>query len=299
MNLKTVYRFLWLMLAALATFPAMAQSWTFDVPEGWTVKWEADEKDKSLPLDANFSSSKDRLNGKLILRRSAKISAMSAADVSTMLPALADDFIPLSREGQLKVLAFGPGNAGQYARLTLKDSTDLFKFVTFAVLRKDQDLMIGMLNSNDAEGALLPKFLKLFETIAMKESPAARPVAQSAAVAPAAPVQNSSPKGKKPADPDVAWGAIASDAAAGKTDPDYGIGGGDTQAEAEKNALKFCREDGAKRCAVRLTYTQCGAYALSETGSGTGVGATKREAERLALSACKGRGCEVLASDCN
>jgi hypothetical protein len=294
MNVNTAYRFLLLVLAALASFPATAQNWTFDVPEGWTVEWKPDDKNKLLPMDAIFASSKDRLEGKLVVRRGAKVSGMSAGDFNAIVPVMAEDLLPLSREGQLNLRPFGSGNGGQYARLTLKDSTEPFMFATFAVFRRDQDLMIGVLSSNDAEAALLPKFLKLFESIVVGETPAARP-----AVVPAAPVQDSSAKGQKPAAPDIAWGAIATDATIGETDPYYGIGGGDTQVEAEKNALKFCRKEGAKRCVLRLTYTQCGAYALSEVGSGTGLGATKREAERLALSACKGRDCEIVASDCN
>lgn len=294
MNVNTAYRCFVLLLAALAAFPASAQSWNFDVPQGWTVEWKPDDKNKLLPMDAIFSSSADRLNGKLVVRRGAKVSGMSAGDFNSILPAMAEELLPLSREGQLYVRAFGPANGGQYARLTLKDSTEPFMFATFAVFRKDQDLMIGVLSSNDADADFLPKFLKLFESVVVGETPNARPV-----VVPAAPVQISSVKGRKPADPDVVWGAIATEVTKGEMDPYYGIGGGDTQAEAERNALSFCREAGAKRCALRLTYNQCGAYALSEVGSGTGMATTKREAEKLALSACKGRGCEVVASDCN
>lgn len=289
MHVNTVYRFLALVLATLAAFPALAQSWTFDLPTGWTVEWKPDEKNKLLPMDAVFASSTDRLNGKLVVRRGAKIAAMGAADLNGVVSAMAEDLLPLSREGQLTLRSFGAGNAGQYARLTLKDSAEPFMFATFAVFRKGEDLMIGVLSSNDSEASQLPKFLKLFDSIVVGQTPAARPVA----------AQNSALKGKKPIDPDVAWGAIATDVAIGGTDPYYGIGGGDTQAEAEKNALRFCREAGAKRCALRLAYTQCGAYASSNASFGTGMAATKREAERLALGACKEHGCEMVVADCN
>ena len=294
MNINTVLRFLMLVMAAWTALPTLAQSWTFDVPQGWKVEWKADEKNKLLPMDAIFASSADRLEGKLVVRRGAKISAMTAGDLDSVVQTLAEGVLPLSREGQLNVRVFGAGNGGLYARLTLKDNTEPFLFVTFAALRKDQDLMIGVLSSNDVDAALMPKFFKLFDSIVIGESPAARPPAASATSA-----QKPAAKGRKPAEPDIAWGAIATDAAKGETDPYFGIGGGDTQLEAEKNAIKFCRDAGAKRCTLRLTYTQCGAYALSEADSGTGTAATKREAERLALSACKGRGCEIVASDCN
>lgn len=95
------------------------------------------------------------------------------------------------------------------------------------------------------------------------------------------------------------WGAISADDESGERDPYYGIGGGDSKAEATKNSQKFCREAGGKHCEVMVTYQQCGAYAVSKKFSGTGIGATKKAAERKALEQCSNDNCNVVVSDCN
>jgi hypothetical protein len=95
------------------------------------------------------------------------------------------------------------------------------------------------------------------------------------------------------------WGAIAADEVVGEKDPYYGVGGGDSKSEAEKNAKKFCREAGGKDCEVLVTYQQCGAYAASKKYSGVGTAATKKLAEAKALSACNNSNCSIAASDCN
>lgn len=291
MNVNTVYRFLVLMLAALAAFPASAQNWTFDVPRGWTVTWEPDEQDKSMPPAAVVVSSKEQISAKLTVRQGPKVAEFSPANIELVIGAMAEAGVPHSREGRVDVRAFGPGSAGRYARLTDKDSKAEFRYMNYAVLRKDLTVMLAVVLSNDDDAAVLPKLFKAMDSFVMGGKPS---------TAPAVPVANSAAKAKAPAvAQDIAWGAIATDLNKGETDPYYGIGGGDTQVEAETNALKFCREAGAKRCTLRLAYTQCGAYALSDVGSGTGMAATKREAEKLALSACKSRGCEIVASDCN
>lgn len=95
------------------------------------------------------------------------------------------------------------------------------------------------------------------------------------------------------------WGAISADDEAGERDPYYGIGGGDSKAEATKNSQKFCKEAGGKNCEVLVTYQQCGAYAVSKKYSGTGAGATKKVAEKKALEQCNNSNCNVVVSDCN
>jgi hypothetical protein len=95
------------------------------------------------------------------------------------------------------------------------------------------------------------------------------------------------------------WGAIAADEVIGEKDPYYGVGGGDAKGEAEKNAMKFCKEAGGKKCEVLVTYQQCGAYAASKKYSGVGTAATKKLAEAKALSACNNSNCSIAASDCN
>ena len=78
-----------------------------------------------------------------------------------------------------------------------------------------------------------------------------------------------------------------------------GVGAGDTQDEAKKNALKFCE---AKDCEVLVEYKDdCGALAVSKDGYyGGGEGKDKKEAEANAMKFCKekGKDCEVVVNDC-
>lgn len=290
MSLNTVYRFSVALFAAMASLPAVAQNWTFDVPQGWSVEWEPDKTDKTKPPAAVLFSIKEKIEGKLTVRQGPKVAEFSPAAIESVVQAMAENSVPQSREGRADLKSFGPGNAGRYTRLTDKDSKAEFKYKNYAVLRKDLTVMLAVLFSNDDDAAALPKLFKIMESFAMGANPASTP---------AAPVTNAALKGKKPAAAQgVSWGAIATDAKKGETDPDVGIGGGDSQPEAEQNALKFCREAGAKQCTLRLAYTQCGAYAQSDVGAGTGIAATKGGAEKQALSACKGS-CEIVTSDCN
>ena len=82
------------------------------------------------------------------------------------------------------------------------------------------------------------------------------------------------------------------------SDPSYGVGGGDSEAKASDNAVRFCRRAGGKGCKVVVTYNQCAAYAASRTTSASGKGATQKAAEAQALEACKDR-CKIVVSDCN
>jgi Domain of unknown function (DUF4189) len=93
------------------------------------------------------------------------------------------------------------------------------------------------------------------------------------------------------------WGAIAIDI--GDPDPSYGIGGGDSEAKAVNNAMRFCRQSGGKTCKIVVTYNACGAYAAARNGSGWGKGASKRAAEAQALEACNNSRCRIVVSDCN
>ena len=289
MNVNTGYRFFVVLLASVAALPALAQNWTFDVPQGWTVEWVPDKNDKSMPPAAVLFSSKEQIDAKLTVRQGPKVAEFSPVAIEAVVQTMAEASVPQSREGRADVRSFGPGNAGRYTRLTDKDSKAEFRYKNYAVLRKDLTVILAVLFSNDDDAAVLPKLFKIMDSFVMGGHPA---------TAPAAPVAPSA-KGQKPAvAQDISWGAIATDAQKGETDPDYGVGGGDTQAEAEQNALNFCRKAGAKRCTLRLVYTQCGAYALSDVGAGTGIAATKKGAEKQALSACKGS-CEIVTSDCN
>ena len=92
------------------------------------------------------------------------------------------------------------------------------------------------------------------------------------------------------------WGALAIDV--DDSDPSYGVGGGDSEAKASDNAMRFCQRAGGKGCKIMVTYNQCAAYAASRTTSASGKGATQKAAEAQALEACKDR-CKVIVSDCN
>ncbi len=96
------------------------------------------------------------------------------------------------------------------------------------------------------------------------------------------------------------WGAISVDLEKVERSPYYGLGGGDTEAEATKNAMKFCAEAGGKQCKTVVTYNQCGAYAANNrNGGGWGKSETKKTAESQAMAACNHDSCKLLVSDCN
>lgn len=95
------------------------------------------------------------------------------------------------------------------------------------------------------------------------------------------------------------WGALSIDLMKADRSPYYGIGGGTSEDEAAKAAMKFCGEAGGKECKVVVTYNQCGAYAASKTGGGWGKSATKKTAETQALAGCNSESCKIVVSDCN
>ena len=85
--------------------------------------------------------------------------------------------------------------------------------------------------------------------------------------------------------------------ATGDGSDNVGYGLGDNDSEASKAAVKACREEGGKNCAVVLTFKQCGAYASSSSNVGTGKGSSKGAAESKASGEC-GQGCKVVFSAC-
>ncbi|MDR3504390.1 MAG: DUF4189 domain-containing protein [Legionella sp.] len=95
------------------------------------------------------------------------------------------------------------------------------------------------------------------------------------------------------------WGVISVDSAGHNKDSVYGIGGGFSREEAEKNAQNFCNEAGGEQCSVVVAYQQCGAFALSKNHNGAGTGASKKIAEDMAISQCNDSDCLIIASDCN
>ena len=95
------------------------------------------------------------------------------------------------------------------------------------------------------------------------------------------------------------WGSISADTKSNDKDRAYGVGGGDTKDEAEKNAVKFCVDAGGEQCSVIVSYQQCAAYAVSTDHQGIGTGATKQISEEMAKAQCKAPDCSIIASDCN
>ena len=95
-----------------------------------------------------------------------------------------------------------------------------------------------------------------------------------------------------------AYGAIAVDDEVDDHDPAYGISiGEDSKADAKREALELCREDG-DHCKVIMWFETCGAYASSNKYYGYGYGRTEAIATRKALEMCGNRNCEVLVADC-
>jgi hypothetical protein len=95
------------------------------------------------------------------------------------------------------------------------------------------------------------------------------------------------------------WGVIAVDDQVGDKDPAYGVGGGDSKAEATQNAMKFCKEATGKSCEVAVSYQKCGAYAASKKYSGIGIASTAQDAKKKALDGCNNASCRVLVAECN
>jgi hypothetical protein len=99
---------------------------------------------------------------------------------------------------------------------------------------------------------------------------------------------------------DAAWGAFAVDTSDAATKaPYYGVGGGDTEAEASENAMKFCAEEGGAKCTLATTYKQCGALASNGGSIGWGKAPTQEEAEAQAMAGCGKDDCKIAVSDCN
>jgi Domain of unknown function (DUF4189) len=100
---------------------------------------------------------------------------------------------------------------------------------------------------------------------------------------------------------DSKWGVIALDTEKAEREPYYGVGGGDTEQEATDAAMGFCKEAGGVDCKALVSYEQCGALAVSGTGTaGWGKDSTKLLAEAQAMKGCNDdANCKVVVSDCN
>lgn len=97
------------------------------------------------------------------------------------------------------------------------------------------------------------------------------------------------------------WDSIAVDDSPGVAagDAGYGVGTGDTRAEAQHQAKLSCKSEGNDGCTIEVTYEDvCGAYASSRKFAGHGIGQTKVDARKAALDACGDDACKVLVVDC-
>ncbi|MBO9098386.1 MULTISPECIES: DUF4189 domain-containing protein [unclassified Rhizobium] len=95
-----------------------------------------------------------------------------------------------------------------------------------------------------------------------------------------------------------AFGAFAVNDSKGTSASDvgYGTGWGSTRKEAERDAMKSCKEAGNDSCEIAVWFETCGAYVGDKVNYGIGYGDTKREAEKKALQDCPN--CRVIVSDC-
>lgn len=280
-----------LLLVVCAAMPAWSQGFTFDYPRRWKLEKVPDKRNASAAPNAIFSSETDRIQASVSYLKGQDASRLTTDALRELVISIADDSVRASLEGRANPVAFGNQSAGMYVRVTDKNSPTRYKYTTVAVHRNGKDLAIGQFKSNDDDGAMLAEFLGIVSTVATHALPVAAPMAIER-------VQALEAKAAGRPGKDL-WGAISVEQLKGDTDPYYGIGGGDSQVEAEKNAQAFCREAGAQRCRVQLSYRQCGAYAVSPTGFGVGVGSTDKAAEQAALGACKDKSCSMVVSDCN
>lgn len=289
-------RFL-VLLMSLAALPAFSQGYTLATPSGWTLEWRPDHKNKSGAQNANLSSSTEGASASVSILEGRDASQLSTEELQGVLLAMAEESLPQSREGRGTIRTFGRFNTGLYLRLTDKNKGAAFKYMTYAINRKGPHLSIGVLLSNDQDGSILPKLFGVLESIEVGAANAYPPL-HSSPSGPYSPATQHPPSSSTEVE---VWGAIASEGTMTDNEPLHAFGSGDTRAEAEKDALAMCREEGAKRCTVRVTYTQCGALAVSGSGKawGWGTGSSKRMAEKAALGSCKGVSCDIVASDCN
>jgi hypothetical protein len=104
--------------------------------------------------------------------------------------------------------------------------------------------------------------------------------------------------GAAPARADTNYGAIATSAGY------YGTASNeDSKSEAQRTALKHCREavrkdDAHEECAVRVWFTKCGAVVQNERLVAWGIGNTEGEAVRAARTKIHRDG-QVYAKLCN
>ncbi len=96
----------------------------------------------------------------------------------------------------------------------------------------------------------------------------------------------------------LAFGAIAVNDTKGMAadEAGYGMGWGSTRKEAERDAVKNCKDAGNDDCTVAVWFETCGAYAGDRVNFGIGYGSTLKKAEKMALEDCPN--CKLVVSDC-
>ncbi|MDO1582074.1 DUF4189 domain-containing protein [Rhizobium oryzicola] len=98
----------------------------------------------------------------------------------------------------------------------------------------------------------------------------------------------------------LAFGAIAVNDERGLAarDVGYGVGWGSTRRDAERDAIRQCRNAGNDECKVAVWFETCGAYAGNRVRFGIGYGSRLGDAEQDALDACGDSNCRIIVSDC-
>ncbi|MGV8939473.1 MAG: DUF4189 domain-containing protein [Allorhizobium sp.] len=96
----------------------------------------------------------------------------------------------------------------------------------------------------------------------------------------------------------LAFGAIAVNDSQGTaaSEAGYGMGWGSSRKEAERDAVRNCKQAGNDDCTIAVWFETCGAYAGDRVNYGIGYGNTLRKAEKMALEDCPN--CKLIVSDC-
>ena len=96
----------------------------------------------------------------------------------------------------------------------------------------------------------------------------------------------------------LAFGAIAVNDTQGMAadEAGYGMGWGTSRKQAERDAVKNCKDAGNDDCKVAVWFETCGAYVGDRVNYGIGYGSTQKKAEKMAFEQCPN--CKLVVSDC-
>ena len=95
------------------------------------------------------------------------------------------------------------------------------------------------------------------------------------------------------------WSAIAVDFRDDMSRTAWGIGRGESMAEAGTAAMAFCAKSGGGNCRTVVSYTNCGAFAAGKSSVGYGMADSQKMAETNALAGCGASSCKIVVSDCS